>query len=435
MQQHWRFVSVASFIIVTFLANNRPHAQSQTGNDFLITRIRVFDGARTLQNTQVAVIGGIIQAVGDDLPLWHHLPTIDGAGSTLVPGLIDAHAHVRDADDLRQALRFGVTTVLDMATVRVSERELFNLRSTANVAASMADVRSAGFPATAPGAHGTEYTSVFPTVGSVAEAHAFVATRRAQGADYLKVILNGVRSTTGGVQNLDQGRVAALANAAHAERMLAVAHVETLGDVDIALSAGIDGVVHVWRRGGANPQMARRLAERNVFVVPALAVTDGFLPEGRASLLADQRLLRFVSGEITEQLTRAFPSAAGTSDDSRRTNLVGALAAVRSLHNAGVRLLVGTDASRSSPAAHGISVHRELELLREAGLAPSEILAAATMNSAQAFRLTDRGRILPGRRADMLLVRGDPTTDLFAIRDIARIWKAGVEVNRAVAGR
>ena len=114
-----------------------------------------------------------------------------------------------------------------------------------------------------------------------------------------------------------------------------------------------------------------------------------------------------------------------------RTNLAGQLAAVGSLHTAGVTLLAGTDASSGNPAAHGISTHRELELLGQAGLAPTAILAAATMNTAQAFRLADRGRILPGYRADLFLVRGDPTADVLSTRDIARVWKAGVEVDRA----
>jgi imidazolonepropionase-like amidohydrolase len=80
----------------------------------------------------------------------------------------------------------------------------------------------------------------------------------------------------------------------------------------------------------------------------------------------------------------------------------------------------------------GISFHRELELLVRVGLRPVEALSAATMNTAKAFRLSDGGRIAPGLRADMLLVRGDPSPDILATRDILRMWKAGVEVDRNV---
>jgi hypothetical protein len=79
---------------------------------------------------------------------------------------------------------------------------------------------------------------------------------------------------------------------------------------------------------------------------------------------------------------------------------------------------------------HGASMHRELELLVKAGLTPVEALAAATSVPAERFRLPDRGRIAPGMRADLLLVKGDPTSDITATRKIARIWKQGVEVYR-----
>ena len=311
---------------------------------------------------------------------------------------------------------------------------MFALRSAANTTSDIADLRSAGFPATAPGAHGTEFAMVFPSVGTVPEAKQFVASRHAEGSDYLKLILNGVRSATAGVQNLDEPRVKALVDAAHAAGMLAVAHVETLDDVEIALSAGIDGLMHVWRRGGANPEMARRLRERNVFVVPALAVPDGFLPEGRASLLAEPRFASVISKSIRDHLSQSFlPKTMPI--DSARGNLADQMAAVRSLHAAGVKLLVGTDASPGNPTAQGISVHREIELLKEAGLRPSEILTAATSDTAEAFHLLDRGRILPGRRADLVLIRGNPTSDLSSVRDIARVWKAGVEMDRSAAVR
>jgi len=100
-----------------------------------------------------------------------------------------------------------------------------------------------------------------------------------------------------------------------------------------------------------------------------------------------------------------------------------------------VKILAGSDAASINPTAHGVSVHRELELLSSAGLKPTDVLAAATANVADAFRMTDRGRLMPGRHADMLLVRGDPTSNVLAVRDIIRIWKSGVEVDRIKGDR
>jgi imidazolonepropionase-like amidohydrolase len=78
------------------------------------------------------------------------------------------------------------------------------------------------------------------------------------------------------------------------------------------------------------------------------------------------------------------------------------------------------------------SLHGELELLVEAGLTPAEALQAATSVPARVFGLTDRGRIEPGLRADLVLVEGDLSRDIRATRNIVQIWKAGSAVERRV---
>ena len=410
-------------------------AEQGVSKDFLVTNVRVFDGKETLPSTHVAVTGGIVRAIGGDPAPWRNLPTIDGTDLTLMPGLIDAHVHVRNAAELRQALRFGITTVLDMGTVGITPKAMFAMRAEADAATDRADIRSAGYPATAPGGHMTEYKVFMPVVSTVNGAKAAVEIRREEGSDYLKIILNGVRSPSPGVRNLDEPRVRALVDGAHEAGMLAVAHIESLEDVNIALATGVDGLMHVWRRGGPSPDTARRLAEAKVFVVPTLAVPDGFLRASRENLLADPRFQSVLSDSIRDHLRRSFASDTPLPPGGGRPNFDNQVAAVRGLREAGVRILVGSDAGFAQPTSHGISLHRELELLGVAGMSPSEILTAATANAAEAFRLDDRGRILPGRRADMLLVQGDPTTDVLAVRDIVRIWKAGVEVDRSVVER
>lgn len=98
--------------------------------------------------------------------------------------------------------------------------------------------------------------------------------------------------------------------------------------------------------------------------------------------------------------------------------------AVRLLHEAGVPILAGSDAPNPG-TFNGSSMHRELELLVRAGLTPLEALAGATSAAADAFDLQDRGRIAPGLRADLVLVEGDPTTDILQSRLVSGIWKEG----------
>jgi imidazolonepropionase-like amidohydrolase len=243
-------------------------------------------------------------------------------------------------------------------------------------------------------------------------------------------VLRGLQSANAGVPNLDEARVHELVEAADASDMVAAAHVETVGDVGTALAGGVDVIVHVWRSGGANPDIARRIVERGTFVMPTQAVPDGFLPDARARLLEDPGFQHLISAEIRERLgpNQTYLAAMASAPiEQRRANAASQLAALRSLRDAGAKFIAGSDASHVSPVDFGISLHRELEILTEAGLSGTEALAAATSTTADAFRLRDRGRIAVGLRADLVLVRGDPTADIRATRAIQRVWKAGGE--------
>ncbi|GAA3296489.1 hypothetical protein GCM10020295_26420 [Streptomyces cinereospinus] len=102
---------------------------------------------------------------------------------------------------------------------------------------------------------------------------------------------------------------------------------------------------------------------------------------------------------------------------------------VGQLHDAGVPIIAGTDANpfvgMPFHVAHGTALHEELALLVSAGLSCTEALQAATNKAATALRLTDRGTVSPGLRADLLLVKGDPTTDITATRQVEAVWIAG----------
>ena len=84
---------------------------------------------------------------------------------------------------------------------------------------------------------------------------------------------------------------------------------------------------------------------------------------------------------------------------------------MRALHDAGITILAGTD-SPNPDTSYGVSLHQELLLLTECGLSNEEALRAAMSGPAREFGLVDRGRIETGRRADLLLVKGDPSKDI-----------------------
>jgi imidazolonepropionase-like amidohydrolase len=95
-------------------------------------------------------------------------------------------------------------------------------------------------------------------------------------------------------------------------------------------------------------------------------------------------------------------------------------------------ILAGTDANQApfAPASppYGTSLHHELGLLVDAGLSPVDALRSATVLAARYWGLADRGVIAPGQRADLVLVDGDPLTDIGAVSQIMAVWCAGVPV-------
>jgi imidazolonepropionase-like amidohydrolase len=108
------------------------------------------------------------------------------------------------------------------------------------------------------------------------------------------------------------------------------------------------------------------------------------------------------------------------------------LGSVKALHDAGVDLLTGTDVSFPETflggMAHGASVHHELQYLVQAGLTPLAALRSATATSARRFGLDDRGRIAVGKRADVLLVDGDPTSTISDTLNIRAVWRRGTRL-------
>ncbi len=313
---------------------------------------------------------------------------LDGRGKTLLPGLIDAHVHIRTTGDLGTALAFGVTACLDMFTMQ-EVAAAARAEQAVGRADGRADLLSAGTAATAPGGHGTEYGVAIPTLSRPGEAQAFVDARIAEGSEYLKIMKDDGSAFGFHRPALDAPTVAALIQAAHARGRQAIVHIATAQDAREAVAAGADGIAHV-HAGAPDDELARAAAARRVFWTPTLGV-----------------------------ITYGAP-------DAKRN---AALAVVRLLHDAGVRILAGTDAPNPG-AAYGETLHTELELLVAAGLSPVEALAAATSVPAAAYQLADRGRIAQGLRADLVLVDGDPSVDIRATRRIVAVWKKGVSVEK-----
>jgi imidazolonepropionase-like amidohydrolase len=394
---------------------------------FVIRDVRLFDGTTVTEHRSVLVKDGVIAEVGDaDLRSPRGVTTVDGSGRTLLPGLIDAHVHISQNVDanLKQAISLGVTTVLDMWNAGPRYERMKAVRS--SDLPDMADVRSAGQGATAPGGHPSQMGGPpFPVVATPEEAQAFVDARIAEGSEWIKIIYDDLASLGMKVPALDQATLAALITAAHARGKLAVVHVLSPERARDAIESGADGLVHLYTEPATTAGFADAAKARGAFVIPTLIISHSLscgMPKA-AEIAADTLLRPYIERGSLRRLEAPSPPRGAPE------NCEGTHATIRQLAERGVPVLVGTD-SPVPGQTYGASVHSELEALVATGLTPVQVLAGATSATARAFRLEDRGSVRAGLRADLLLVDGDPTTNIRDSRRIIAIWKRGLRVER-----
>jgi imidazolonepropionase-like amidohydrolase len=402
-------------------------AGSESGNSFAVTPVRVFDGERLLENVTVIVRDGLIAAVekGADVP--DAMPVVDGEGRTLLPGFIDSHVHVfPGAQD--DALRFGVTTVLDMYNFGGAEAaESYREQRQSLERTASADTWTALAGATPPGGHpsqmAAEWGLEIPTLAPDGDAGAFVRARIAEGSDYIKIMQDDTQLKETRLVKFSDGQLHELIAAVQAEGYLAVVHVSAREEARTAFAGNADFIAHLFQDEKADAALVQLARERNGAVIGTLSVLASASGTGHAKrLMAHPGIREFLSPSQRQTLESGF-------GNERPEILERALESTGRFHAAGVPILAGTDAPNPG-TAHGVSIHQEIELLVEAGLTPVEALRAATALPAMRFGLADRGRIAPGLRADLVLVDGNPGADILRTRDILRIWKNGFEVNR-----
>jgi imidazolonepropionase-like amidohydrolase len=369
-----------------------------------ITNVRVFDGQRLSEPATVVIDDAMISA-GPSTDGARDAEVVDGGGGTLLPGLIDTHVHADKVSQLKTSASWGVTTMLDMGN-----KDLANL-ATLKKGQGLPTLKSAGNPASAPGSVFVRKMgfSVSTTVTGPDDAARFVAERVAEGSDYIKILVEDPKIP--GTRALGAPTVAALVLAARRAGLTTVAHVVSADTMTTAVRAGADVVTHTALTSDLGPEFDALLAERSVVIIPTLTMMQG--------------VVHAIGGKLVMRVLAPFVPAV-------RLNYQHAKSTVTTFHRAGAVILAGTDSNDDLTApcqvAHGESLHEELERLVAAGLTPAEALRGATSLAAGTFGLTDRGVIAPGRRADLVLVDGDPTLDISATRNIRGVWIGGCRV-------
>jgi imidazolonepropionase-like amidohydrolase len=377
-------------------------------------------GAAPAPDTTVVVRGEKIVAVGPRATT--HAPdgaqVIDARGLSLLPGLIDAHFHLDGDDGLPPLyLSHGVTSTRDPG----AWIEAYD--ATRHSGSPIPRLFLAGpHLDTAPPAYPEDSFIVRDEDETRIAVNRFID----QGASVIKVYFR-----------LPLGLIKVAVETAHERGTPVTSHLEIV-DARDAIRAGLDGVEHVtsfgtalsptreaekYRQSVLADNNARRegrykvwsqidlnspgvkpvldlIVERGVFLSPTLAVFERRLGDQGA----------------TETHARGFKNM---------------LTFVGMAKRAGARIVVGSHSSVPH-AERGWAYQREMELLVESGLTPIEAITAATMENARFFRVTDRlGSVEAGKLADLVLIDGDPTKDIGAMRRVKRVMLNGLWVEPA----
>ena len=434
----------------------------------LIRNARIFVGnGKVIENGAVLVKAGKIAEVYDGNipePKSVDAEPIDGAGKTILPGLIDTHVHLggpagsydnwRDYDapslmlrNLAAYLYSGVTAVRsagDQLDLSLKTRGLVNGGEKLG-----AELFIVGPLFTAEDGHGTEILRNLPDTAkdqaqaqftripkSPQEAHQQVNSLKIAGVNGIKAVLeSGVAPQL--FNRMDTPIFAAVADAAHAMQLPVIVHTGDERDVEDAIRARVDGIEHGSMRRLIPDEDFAAMTKAGITYDPTLSVAEAIedFVAGRMELLSRSLVQQTAPPGLLKGTANALMSpgyvAVRQGYGKAQVSLALAKGNLMRAYHAGVPLITGSDAGNMM-VFHGPTIQRELELWVDAGIPAPIALQAATLNAAKALRGEARfGSIEKGKEATMLIVDGNPLQDIRAVEAVSIVLLKGERVNRA----
>jgi imidazolonepropionase-like amidohydrolase len=415
-------------------------------------------GAPAREDMRLHIRDGVIVAIeaDEDGPVGEGIALIDARADTVMPGLVNSHAHlftsgachVDQGSGLRQAirnlhalLRGGVTTVADLGAPARSSVALRRHVGTARHRGPR--VLVSGPIITVEGGYPTDILDdaagrdlarpVSSRLGAVGVVRDLVAA----GVDVIKVGLQETSYNGKPLPLLAGKLLCTVVEVAHDQELRVLAHATTRQSYEAALDCRVDAIVHGCLEPLDDP-LIERIREAGIPITPTHFVFEAPLwgPK-HLEVLEGAEARELLSTEVQDDL-RAYAQADRTSKEvlppfllpgisraAAEKAVEANLANTHRLHQAGVVIGLGTDAANCFNL-HG-SPLTELERLAQAGLSNAEVLRAATWGGARILNLHDAlGRLAPGYRADLIVVEGRPDENLQDIRRVRLVMIDGV---------
>jgi enamidase len=403
-----------------------------------LTNVRLIDGTGhdPIENMAIIIDGNRIKNVGLVTNYPDNTNVVDLRGLTVMPGLIDCHLHLGGLTVDKPGKAIGKVSLKDMASFFLDYSRNYAHRRWLAIENGVTTIRSAGdhYPhiiklrdkiaagklsgprifapgptITAPGGHpaGTIYKGNRYIIKNATRQIAEVSSAREEvrrlvegGVDCIKAIYSDSNpmDITHKVPRLSLDVLEALADEAHQHNLRLMVHTGSPKETMDAIKAGADSIEHGMLPGGDSTEfeddLVKMMLDKGTFFVPTLAIAWAY--------------------------KEAYPAV-----------FSGLKQTVKTLHGAGVNIAAGTD-SGTPGVVIGKGLHKELELMVEAGISPMEAITAGTRNAADNLgKANELGTIESGKLADIIAVSGDPLKDIRDTREIRLVIKDGkILINR-----
>ncbi|MBI3047170.1 MAG: amidohydrolase family protein [Acidobacteria bacterium] len=377
-------------------------------------RVIVGDGSAPIENATILVRNSQIEQVGPagSVQVPEGATRVDLAGKTVIPGIIDAHVHLRSqsrdmlVEDLQRRAYYGVIAAASMGQ---DQGDIpYQVRTESMSAPNMARFLTAGRGITAPEPGRTEVPF---WVSTPDEARAAVQDNAKRKVDIIKL---WVDDRDNKYKKLTPELYGAAIEEAHKQGIRVTAHIFELEDAKGLLKAGLDAFAHGVRDRDIDEEFVAMYKQRpEVILVPNLP---------NRGVKMD---LSWVSDTVAAgQLEKL--QAAAAKDDPEAQKLFGIQARnLAKLSAAGIKIAMGTDGNTP------YGPHLEMADMAAAGMSPHDVLVAATRNGAELLRLNDLGTIQAGKSADLVVLDANPLDDITNTRRISAVYIRGTAVDRA----
>jgi len=382
-----------------------------------------------MERATLVVSNGRVTAVG---PASTTIPAgaqrIDATGKTIVPGFVNAHAHLNVdkgatlpvRDDLIRRLKtyamYGVTSNVSLGSTPADELEGIKLMQEQDHAGlDRARLYSAGLNAV-----GKTPEEARASVDRLADIHAWM----------VKFHINGSPN------DMKEETWSAIIDEAHKKGMKTAVHIFYQKDAKAAIDHGVDILAHSIRDQEVSPALVAEMKQKNVGYIPTLTRDYAvYVYESTPDFLKDpffQRGLPLYKEQIPQLTAPEWQDKVRKDPTAQMTKraLVQGEKNLKILSDAGITIAMGTDSGVASNPGRwqGYFEQLELEMMNKAGMSPMKVIVASTGDAAKLMGLKQVGTLQPGNWADLVVLRANPLDNIRNTRMIDSVWIAGAKL-------